>query len=397
MRWKTIINKQFQKIFNAKPELIVRSPARINLIGEHTDYNGGFVLPAAINRAIFFAISPRKDDICTVFSYDFQEKATFSIQNLTKNDATWTYYIKGVIDQFLKEGHAIQGFNLVFGGDIPTGAGLSSSAALEGGLAFSLNILYNLNLPTTHLATLCQRAENEFVGLQCGIMDMFASLLGKKNSVLLLDCRSLEYEYMPFSHPKYVFILCDTGVKHVFIGESEYNVRRRACESGVAILQKYYPHIQLLRDVTKAMLEAHQQDFDAITYQRCWFVIEEIERVKGTCEDLKNKNLVAFGQKMYATHEGLQHEYEVSCPELDFLVEQTRANPHVLGARMMGGGFGGCTINLVKADKATAFVEELRGAYQQFFGREMLYYVVKPSNGTEVVTHRLPILNLTSF
>lgn len=383
------IKEKFIEKFNQTPQLTVRSPGRINLIGEHTDYNGGFVLPAAIDREIYFAISTRNDNYCHVYAQNLNEFEVFSIEKLEKSRPNWTNYLKGVIQQIKNSGFKIAGFNLVFGGNIPFGAGVSSSAALETGLAFALNQLFDFQIPKMELVKLCQRAENEFVGLQCGIMDMFASTMGKDNSVIRLDCRSLEYVYFPFLQDEYSIILCDTGVKHS-LGNSEYNTRRQECELGVKILQKHYPKIQHLRDVSSEMLNSYAQEFDQTSLKRCRYVVQEIERVMKACEDLQNNDLVAFGKKMYQTHQGLRDDYEVSCEELDFLVAEaqklsTISTNFVLGSRMMGGGFGGCTINIVKKEQGDIFISKLELAYQSRFNRELDCYKIVIKEGTSIV------------
>ncbi|CAH0997789.1 Galactokinase [Emticicia aquatica] len=382
------IKEKFTEKFHQSPQLIVRSPGRINLIGEHTDYNGGFVLPAAIDREIYFAISTRNDNYCHVYAQNLNEFEIFSIEKVERSRHNWSDYLKGVIQQIQNYGFKIAGFNLVFGGNIPFGAGVSSSAALETGLAFALNQLFDFQIPKMELVKLCQRAENEFVGLQCGIMDMFASTMGKENSVIRLDCRSLEYAYFPFLQDKYSIILCDTGVKHS-LGNSEYNTRRQECELGVKILQKHYPKIQHLRDVSSKMLNSHAQEFDQITLKRCRYVVQEIERVIAACEDLQNNDLVAFGKKMYQTHQELRDDYEVSCEELDFLVAETQKfSPEstnlVLGSRMMGGGFGGCTINIVKKEQVDNFMSAIASAYQIQFNRKLICHKISIQEGTSI-------------
>ncbi|MFN8354122.1 MAG: galactokinase [Spirosomataceae bacterium] len=380
------VSSRFIEHFQHPAQLLVRSPGRINLIGEHTDYNGGFVLPASIDKEIYFAISPRTDGLCRVEAANLSAVGEFSVHELTHTSQGWLNYLIGSTKQVVDAGKSIGGFDLVFGGNIPTGAGLSSSAAVECGLIFCLNKLFSLGFSTVEMVKMAQKAENTFVGVNCGIMDQFASMFGQDNHVIRLDCRSLEYQYAPFMASDYSLILCDTGVKHS-LGDSEYNTRRQECEIGIALLRQYYPAVQLLRDVTSSMLEEHRAELSPIVYQRCRYVIDEIERVPAACEDLQRNDLVAFGQKMYATHEGLQHLYEVSCPELDYLVAQARLNDAVLGARMMGGGFGGCTINLVRTDAAEAFVETMAAAYQAQFGIPLVTHLVRITQGTSVLTN----------
>ncbi|MCF2500845.1 galactokinase [Dyadobacter chenhuakuii] len=388
MQDSEIVNKIKEKYFqkfgqSSKPEQVrvFRSPGRINLIGEHTDYNNGFVLPASVDKAVYFVIEPREDDQVILHAADLDETYSFSVEDLSKPAQSWAHYQLGIIEQIYKKGLKIGGFQTTFGGDVPVGAGLSSSAALECCLLFALNELYDLNLDRFSIVKMSQKAENEYVGVQCGIMDQFASAFGKEESVIRLDCRSLEYQYFPFPMQDYLLVLCDTSVKHS-LASSEYNTRRLECEKGIAILQKYYPEVQSLRDATPEMVEKHKDELGDIVYRRCKFITEEIQRVQDACDLLVEGNLVDFGKKMYATHQGLQHEYEVSCPELDFLVEQTLSDPNVLGARMMGGGFGGCTINLVKKEAVDAFEQKMKAAYQEQYQIDLPCYKVKITAGT---------------
>lgn len=380
-----ILTKKFKEHFNANPTLLVRAPGRINLIGEHTDYNNGFVLPAAIDKAIYFAISPRNDQKCIIYAYDLDDSYEFSLDNLQKSEKGWANFLLGVLAEIVSEGKQINtGFNLVFGGDVPLGAGLSSSAAVESGIGFALNELYNLDLSKLDLALIAQQAEHKYAGVNCGIMDMFASIHGKENAVIKLDCQDLSFEYFPFDFPDYTLVLCNTGVKHN-LGDSEYNQRRAECEEGIRTLQSAFPQIDSLRDVTMQMLSSQADKLSSIVYNRCKYVVEEIERVTIACKALENGDLRGFGQKMYETHEGLSKEYEVSCPELDFLVEQSQDFETVVGARMMGGGFGGCTINLIKTDAVDEFIEKMSFAYHQAFNIQLQTYIVNISNGVEVI------------
>ncbi|GAB3324055.1 galactokinase [Larkinella ripae] len=378
------IKTVFYEEFGREPALLVRGPGRINLLGEHTDYNGGLVLPASIDKEIIFALAPRPDQTARMVAENVHQSFSCTLDRLESSPLGWPNYLLGVVDQLQKTGYRPGGFDLVFGGNIPSGAGLSSSAALECGLAFGLNKLFGLGLSTLEMVKLGQRAENLFVGVNCGIMDQFASMFGRDQSVIQLDCQSLHHEYFPFQTTDYALILCDTGVKHS-LGDTEYNTRRQECETGVAILQHYRPDIRLLRDATTELIDAHRAEMPGKVYQRCRYVTEEIQRVREACQYLLKNDLAAFGQKMYETHHGLQHEYEVSCPELDFLVDQTRSDDAVLGARMMGGGFGGCTINLVKREAADAFVNRMRAVYQQQFNIELKCYPVRITDGTSEV------------
>ncbi len=384
-----LLTQKFKDHFGDNPTLLVRAPGRINLIGEHTDYNNGYVLPAAIDKAIYFAISPRNDQKCIIYAYDLDDSCEFSLDNIQKSEKGWANFLIGVLAEMLERGKQINtGFNVVFGGDVPLGAGLSSSAAVESGIGFALNELYSLEFSKLDLALIAQQAEHKYAGVNCGIMDMFASIHGKANSVIKLDCQDLSFEYFPFNFPDYTLVLCNTGVKHN-LGDSEYNQRRAECEEGIRILQSAFPQVDSLRDVTIPMLRSQADKLSPIVYNRCKYVVEEIERVSVACNALENGDLAAFGQKMYETHEGLSKDYEVSCPELDFLVEQSQDFEAVVGARMMGGGFGGCTINLVKADAVDEFIENMTLAYHQAFNIELQAYKVNISNGVEEIEKEL--------
>jgi galactokinase len=369
---------------NARDFRLFRSPGRINLIGEHTDYNNGFVLPASADKAVYFAISPRTDNQVLLYAVDLNESYTFSVEDISKPDQKWAYFQLGVIEQIYKNGLTIGGFQAAFGGDVPQGAGMSSSAALECCLLFALNEIFSLGLDRFSVVKLAQKAENEYVGVQCGIMDQFASAFGKNEAVIRLDCRSLEYEYFPFPMDEYLIVLCNTMVEHS-LASSEYNTRRLECEKGVSILQKYYPEVKSLRDATPAQVEEHKEELGNVVYRRCKFMTEEIERVQIACDFLTAGDLISFGEKMYETHHGLQYEYEVSCEELDFLVAQTLDDDSVIGARMMGGGFGGCTINLVKKDVVDRFEEKMKKTYQEQFQIDMPCYRVRITDGTEEI------------
>ncbi|MBK8195086.1 MAG: galactokinase [Lewinellaceae bacterium] len=380
-----IVSTTFTSIFSARPDIVVRAPGRINLIGEHTDYNGGLVLPAAIDKAIWFAAGKRNDRRFAFYAADLNEHFISEHQPLVfQKQFTWVNYLLGVFSEARKDGLEFGGLNLAFGGNVPLGAGLSSSAALESGAMFVLDALYGLGLSQLDIIRLAQRGENNFVGMQCGIMDMFASVMGRAGNVIKLDCRSLDYEYIPFRMPDHSLVLCDSGVKHALVA-SEYNTRRRECEEGVAILKRYYPDIASLRDVSTDLLKAHENQLRPSVYNRCLYVVEEIARVEQACTALRENDLRQLGRLMYQTHDGLDRAYEVSCPELNFMVNAARVDDAVTGSRMMGGGFGGCTINLVKNEAVEAFTQSLDADYQRVFSRKINSYVVRPSNGIEVV------------
>ena len=380
------IQKKFMELFGQNPTLF-RSPGRVNLIGEHTDYNQGFVLPAAVDKAIYLGLSPRKDRKCFLFANDLGQSHEFKVSELAKSEKRWPNYIMGVVDQMQRAGYSFLGFNCVFGGDIPIGAGMSSSAAIEAGLAFALNTIFELNIDRLDLVKLSQKAENDFVGVRCGIMDQFINIFGKPKKVLKLDCRSLEYTYFPFEREDLKIVLCDTQVPRA-LASSEYNIRRQQCESGVKLLQKYAPAIKSLRDVSPQLLEAHRQEFDPVIYKRCDYVIRENLRVEMGCKDLEQGDFRSFGQRMYDSHAGLRDSYQVSCKELDVLVEAASKIEGVLGARLMGAGFGGCTINLVEEEAVENFSDKVRTAYLAKTGRESKIYVTRLLSGTEQIAQK---------
>lgn len=377
------IQTKFQEIFEKEP-LIIRAPGRINLIGEHTDYNDGFVMPAAVDKEIFFGISASKDNRSIVYSIKYDEQFEIDLNNPRPvEQPAWANFLLGVLYQFKENGFPVKPFYCVFGGNVPLGAGMSSSAALECGFAFALSEYHLLSVPKLKIITMAQWAEHHFVGVKCGIMDQFASVMGKKDHVIVLDCRSLTHRYAPLSLRDYSIILCDTKVKHSLV-DSEYNTRRSECETGVRLLQKYFPAVKSLRDVTPAMLEQHRGELTGKVYQRCLYVVQEILRVQEATVDLEKGNIDAFGKKMYETHEGLSLLYEVSCEELDFLVAEAKEFG-VIGARMMGGGFGGCTINLVRNADADKFINHMTPRYKSAFNIDMPVYRVNLVDGTSRV------------
>lgn len=377
------IGSLFQQKFGS-PGLIVRSPGRINLIGEHTDYNMGFVLPASIDKAIYIAIQKRKDDRIHLVAADLQQEYECVITDLQRSSQQWPDYIMGVVDQLQKKGIQLQGFNAVLAGDVPLGAGLSSSAAVECATAFALNELFSLGLDRKTMVQLAQKAENEFAGVQCGIMDQFASMFGQEGKLIRLDCRSLDYAYMPFPSAEVDIVLLDTGVKHS-LASSEYNLRRQECEEGVRIIGQAHPSVQSLRDASIQMVDECLSKGDPVVYSRCRYVVEEIHRLLAACHDLEKNNLAAFGHKMFDTHAGLSRLYQVSCPEADALVGMAAEKKEILGARMMGGGFGGCTINLVQKGFAEKIISEMAPRYRDMFNIDLVSYTVAIDKGTSLV------------
>lgn len=379
------IRSRFVSLFKTEP-LLIRSPGRINLIGEHTDYNDGFVMPAAIDKEIIFAVAQSDSGESEIHALKYQEYISVDINNPARvSSPAWANYLLGVLFQIRQHGHSVGAFNCVFGGNIPTGSGLSSSAALECGFGFALSELFRLNIPRINIVTMGQWAEHNYVGVKCGIMDQYASVMGKDGNVILLDCRSLKHRYAPLDLHDHIIILCDTRVKHALV-DSEYNMRRSECEEGVRVLKKHYPEIQSLRDVSIEMVEKHKAELKGKVFERCLYVVSEIDRVQQATRDLEANDLAAFGDKMYETHDGLSKLYQVSCKELDFLVEEAKKTGKVLGARMMGGGFGGCTINIVKESDADEVVEKLSRAYKKQYNIDMPSYRVKIKDGTSVLS-----------
>ena len=375
---KTLFKEKYREV-----PLIVRSPGRINLIGEHTDYNEGFVLPAAIDKAAYIAISLRDDDEIQLMAYDLKETFSTTISDIKPiGDISWPNFMLGAAAQFLEKGIAIKGFNAILASDVPIGAGLSSSAAIECATTYALNELLQTGLDRLTMVQMSQKAEHEYAGVKCGIMDQFASMFGKEDHVLRLDCRSLAYEYFPLKMDGLKIVLMDTNVKHS-LASSEYNVRREQCEEGVALIQQKHPSIKSLRDVDITMVN-DCIDPNTLVYNRCKYVVEEKQRLLDGCAALEAGDIAAFGKKMFDTHHGLSKEYEVSCPELDFLVEQVKDDPSVLGARMMGGGFGGCTINLVKEEAVNDLIERITPQYKAAMQLDMKCYVIALENGTSV-------------
>lgn len=375
---KTKIQEQFRKLYGDGASLFA-SPGRVNLIGEHTDYNLGFVLPGAIDKAIYVAVKPNDGKVCRLHSVDYDETIEMDTHG-GKPEKQWAQYIYGVANEMEKRGALIRPFDMVFGGDVPLGAGLSSSAALESAVGFALNTIYDLGFGREQLAKIGQMTEHNYVGVRCGIMDQFASLFGEAGHVIRLDCRSLEYKLEPFDPQGCKVVLFDTKVKHT-LASSEYNVRRAQCEAGVAVVLKHVGGVESLRDVTMDMLDAYKGEMEEVVYRRCRYVIEENQRLLDACAALEKGDYTTFGQKMNGSHDGLSKDYEVSCAELDFLADVARANSGVLGARMMGGGFGGCTINLVRAEAYADFLEEISDKFSHRFGQTPRIIEVNISQG----------------
>ena len=370
---------------NFNPELTVDSPGRINIIGEHVDYNMGYVLPTAIEKKIVFKFQKNgSDKICHVYSKGYDTGFELSLDKLEKSKIEWENYILGVLNEISKRTDKLKGFDCTLESHVPIGSGVSSSAALECGLAFGLNEMFDLGLTKMDIVELSQAAEHTYAGTKCGIMDQFASVMSKEGHVILLDCESLDYSYIPIQIKPYKIVLLNTNVSHN-LASGEYNVRRAQCEEGVAVLQKKYPEVKSLRNATMVMLNDVRNELDETVYKRCSYIIQEKTRVLEAVDALKANNLQRVGELLYETHDGLSKMYEVSCPELDFLVEFSKKYDSVLGARMMGGGFGGCTINLVHEDAIEEFVKAASIAYENECKLKLTWFEASPSQGTSIV------------
>jgi galactokinase len=380
------VTASFKDQFNAEPGYIFLSPGRINIIGEHVDYNDGYVLPAAINKYVCFAVSENTDGKVNLYAKDLNESYSFDMDDALKPaDQMWANFFLGVAHEIKQRGLAPKGVNIAFSSTVPMGAGLSSSAAVECGFAYALNTIYNLGLSKQDIALIGQKSEHTFVGVNCGIMDQFASVFGKKNKVIKLDCNTLEYEYHNADFKEYMLVLLDSKVKHTHL-TSGYNDRRNEVEKGIAILKENYPEVKTFRDLNEEQVTAVKDQLGDVIYRRCLFVVREIQRVLDAVAALEKQDFAGLGQLMYATHNGLSKNYEVSCEEIDFLVDAVRTDENVLGARMMGGGFGGCSINLVKKDAADALIARVAKEYKEKFNIKLEAYKVKVAKGTSLYT-----------
>jgi galactokinase len=380
------LSEGFKKTFGAPPEIIVSAPGRVNLIGEHTDYNDGYVLPIAINREILIAASPTSTQSVNVYSADFDKSSSFSLDNITHDEVNgWSNYIRGVADTLIKRRCRIQGANMAIQGDVPLGSGLSSSAALEVAAATAFQAINGFEMSGAEMALLCQTAENQFVGVNCGIMDHFISRLGKKDHALFVDCRSLDHELVPMPASGVKVIVSDTRKSRGLV-DSEYNLRRAQCEEAVALLGKHIPGIKALRDVTMPDLQRYGGDLPPIARQRAEYVIAENDRVLGSVDALKRGDIVLFGRLMNEAHEGVRDLYEVSCRELDIMVEAAQRIVGVYGSRMTGAGFGGCTVSLVADSAVEEFLEQVPREYHARTGIEPIVYVCSSEDGSQVLT-----------
>lgn len=373
-----IIEEKFKSLFGDN-YMVYTSPGRVNLIGEHTDYNGGFVFPGAIDKGIYAAINPNGTDKVRAYSTDYNEQVEFGMNEEDAPKESWARYIFGVCREMKKRGFEPKGFDTVFVGDVPLGAGMSSSAALESTFANALNEIFNLNIDRFELARIGQSTEHNYCGVKCGIMDQFASVFGKKGHLMRLNCATMEFEYFPFNPEGYKVVLLDTVVKHE-LASSAYNKRRESCENACAHIKARHPEVNFLSDATMAMLEEVKSEISEEDYKRAVYVIGEKQRVLDVCDALEKGDYETVGDRMFGTHYGMSKEYEVSCEELDFLNDVAK-KCGVTGSRVMGGGFGGCTINLVKEELYDGFIATAKKEYLAKFNREPKVYDVVISDG----------------
>ncbi|MCM0665345.1 galactokinase [Flavobacterium tyrosinilyticum] len=374
----------FEKSFGASPQKTVLSPGRINIIGEHIDYNDGYVLPAAIDKVICFAFEKNNTKTSKIIAIDLNEEFEIDLtQEVKLSDVVWTNYIRGVIKQLQDNGFSFDGFNCVFSSNIPVGSGLSSSAALECGMIFGIKSLFDLKIEKKDISLLGQKAEH-WVGINCGIMDQFSSVHGLENKVIKLDCNTLDFEYHNADFKDYSLILFDSNVKHSLF-TSEYNTRRIECEEGLSIIKNHFPEVKSFRDSSVEQVLSLQDKMTEKVFDRVHFVVKEINRVIKACEALDQGNIELLGELLFETHYGLSKEYEVSCEELDMLVDTAKEDDAIIGSRLMGGGFGGCTINLVKKGNENEVKRKFSKLYLDTFGIELKFYDVKISNGTTLL------------
>lgn len=375
----TAIQDTFKEKFGEN-YLVVSSPGRINLIGEHTDYNEGFVFPAAIDKGIITAIGKSDSETCSAVAYDLKEQFEFTLDEVEAiPKGNWRNYILGVVGELQKKGIEVPPFNVVFGGDVPNGAGLSSSAALENSIAFGLNELFGLGLTKHEMILVSQKAEHNYVGVRCGIMDQFASMFGEENQALLLDCRTQTATSYPIDFKDYELMLINSNVSHNLV-ENEYNDRRQVCEHVAQLLD-----VPFLRDATEDDLLKVKSQLSEADYQKALYVVQENDRVMKFAKAIEDHDVEQLGAFLLEAHQGMQHQFKISCDELDFLVEQAKAHPSVAGARMMGGGFGGCTINIVKKDALEDYAKTVTENYKNTFGIDCSVHFVKLSQGTHLI------------
>jgi galactokinase len=373
----------FQSYFGTIP-LTAFAPGRINLIGEHTDYQQGFVFPAAVSQGIWVGIGKNGLDVCRLFSMDFEQEFAFSLDDFSPKKGHWATYVMGMCALMKQAGYTIQGFDMVIGGTIPVGSGLSSSAALSVAIGTGISGLFDFQIPKKNIVLYAQKSEHLYAGVNCGIMDPYASAFGAEGKALLLDCRTNTHQEIPVTLGDYSLMLVNTKVKHT-LADTAYNKRRAACEESVRILQVEFPEIQTLRDLTVSDLEKVEQLLPDTLFPKAKHIISECGRVHEAAAALQAGDLISFGKLLNTTHQSLSKDYEVSCAELDFLAEKAQALDFVLGARMMGGGFGGCTINLVKTSELEAFQAALSTPYEQAFQKTPEFILVEIGEGARVV------------
>ena len=384
MYTKVTLEQAFQDHFAVKADLCVKSPGRINIIGEHTDYNNGFVMPAAIDKYIYVAISKRNDKTISLFSSDYNESYETSLGASTESAPDWAKYILGAATIVNEKSNTLAGFNLYVVGEVPLGAGLSSSAAFSCATTFALNELFDAKIERIEIAKIGQRIEHEFIGLKCGLMDQFASVMGKNNHAIKLDCQDLSFEYVPIDWSAYEILLLNTNVKHT-LTSSAYNKRRESCEQGVAWVRAHDMSVNSLRDVTLAQLDNYVRPKCEDTYTKCKFVVEENYRLIHAANALADNNIPLLGKLLFEAHWALSKEYEVSCEELDYLIREAQSTNYVVGARMMGGGFGGCTINIIKKGRSQDFVNEIESSYEKQFGFALTPIHINLGDGTSII------------
>lgn len=379
---KDIVKTKFSELFGGEGRCFA-SAGRINLIGEHTDYNGGYVFPGAIDKGITIAIRPNGTDRVRVWSVDFNEMAVFGLEESDAPRQSWARYIFGVCRETAKRGGRVEGFDSVFAGDVPLGAGLSSSAALESVYAYALDVMNGNGMEKFELARIGQATEHNYVGVKCGIMDQFASVFGKKGNLMRLNCKTMEYKYFPFDPKGYRLVLIDSCVKHE-LASSAYNDRRRSCENAASAIRRNHPEVEFLSDSKRVWLDEVRQEISQEDFLRAEYVIGEVQRVLDVCDALERSDYETVGELMYQTHFGLSRLYEVSCEELDYLNRLARLCG-VSGSRVMGGGFGGCTINLVKEELYDAFVSAAVDGFTEKFGHAPKVYDVVISDGAREI------------
>jgi galactokinase len=385
MTLEEYISDKFIEKFGRDSDLVVRASGRINIIGEHTDYNEGFVLPAAIDRYIYFAAAKNGTNTCRFWADDIEEFAELELNDIKAVDQLWANYLFGILQQFQKLGVALEGFDVAFGGNLPIGSGMSSSAAMEVGIASVVKALFDVEIGKEEIALLAQRSSHQFIGVPCGIMDQFASIMGQKNRVIRLDCRTLKHDYIPFHPGDYRVVMINSKVSHS-LASSEYGTRVKECQAGVEKMRQFYPEVRSLRDVSLEQLEQHREDLPEVVYKRCHYVVAENDRLLLACDALEAGDITLLGSLLNQTHQGLRDEYEVSAAEVDFLVDFAQQYTGVAGSRIMGGGFGGCSINLVHKEQVDSFIKDVIGAYREAFGIEAEAYKVAVVDGTRPVS-----------